>query len=325
MRRAQIIAFSGQGMRVQEISSSLGMNEEYLRELIRNFNDEGFDALRQRSRSGRPPSLTEEEESIIAEMATAPPQAFGRPFNQWSLRKLRDFLVEKKMIKPVSHNVIRRVLKNRKISYQRTRTWKRSNDPAYGAKKKRIKALYKKAPKGSSVICFDEFGPIQVKPQPGRTWAPEKSPVRHRATFRRLQGVSHFLAAYDVHRDRLWMHQKKRKRWQEVLSFLKSIRRRYPKDRHLYIVLDNMRTHSKMEVVDWCQKNNINFVFTATNASWMNRIECHFAPAKQFVMSNSDHPDHKTIGRAMQDYVRWRNKDAKNKKILKAQNKVRVL
>ena len=127
MRRAQIIAFSGQGMRVQEISSYLGMNEEYLRELIRNFNDEGFDVLRQRSRSGRPPSLTEEEESLVAEMATAPPQAFGRPFNQWSLRKLRDFLVEKKMIKPVSHNVIRRVLKNRKITYRRTRTWKRSS------------------------------------------------------------------------------------------------------------------------------------------------------------------------------------------------------
>ena len=141
MRRAQIIAFSGQGMRVQEISSYLGMNEEYLRELIRNFNDEGFDALRQRSRSGRPRSLTEEEESLIAEIATAPPQAFGRPFNQWSLRKLRDFLVEKKTIKPVSHNVIRRVLRNRKITFQRTRTWKRSNDPNTTLKKTHRNAL----------------------------------------------------------------------------------------------------------------------------------------------------------------------------------------
>ncbi len=121
------------------------------------------------------------------------------------------------------------------------------------------------------------------------------------------------------------MHQKKRKRWQEVLRFLKSIRRRYPKDRRLYIVLDNMRTHSKAEVVDWWQKNNLKLVFTATNASWMNRIECHFAPAKQFVLNNSDHPDHRSIGQAMQDYIRWRNKNAKNKKILKPQNTVRVL
>ena len=121
------------------------------------------------------------------------------------------------------------------------------------------------------------------------------------------------------------MHQKKRKRWTEVLSFLKSIRRRYPKEQRIYLVLDNMSAHSKAEVVEWCEKNNIKLVFTATNASWMNRIECHFAPAKQFVINNSDYTDHRSIGRAMQDYIRWRNKDAANKKILKAQNKVRVL
>lgn len=135
MRRAQIVSFSGQGMRVQEIASHLGMNEEYLRELIRSFNEEGFDALRQKPRPGRPSSLTEEEESLVAEIATAPPQALGRPFNQWSLRKLRDCLVEKRLVKPVSHNVIRRVLRSRKITFQRTRTWKRSDDPAYDSKK----------------------------------------------------------------------------------------------------------------------------------------------------------------------------------------------
>ena len=87
MRRAQVIAFSGQGMRVQEISSHLGMNEEYLRELIRNFNEAGFSALKQRRKSGRPPRLSEEERSLIVEIATAPPQAFGRPFNQWYASK----------------------------------------------------------------------------------------------------------------------------------------------------------------------------------------------------------------------------------------------
>lgn len=121
------------------------------------------------------------------------------------------------------------------------------------------------------------------------------------------------------------MHHKKRKRWHEVLAFLKSVRKQYPKDRLLYIVLDNMKTHAKKEVVNWCHSNNIKLVFTATNASWMNRIECHFAPAKQFVINNSDYTDHQEIGKAMQDYLRWRNKDASDKRILKAQNTVRVL
>ena len=120
------------------------------------------------------------------------------------------------------------------------------------------------------------------------------------------------------------MHHKKRKRWQEVLAFLKSVRRRYPHDRLIYVILDNMKTHSKDEVVQWCASNNVKLIFTATYASWMNRIECHFAPAKQFVINNSDYPDHTSIGRAMQNYIRWRNKNASDKRILKAQNSVPV-
>jgi transposase len=122
-------------MRVQQIAATLRMNEEYLRRLLRDFNDEGFDALKPRPHTGRRASLTEEEASIVVEVATAPPQAFGRPFNQWSLRKLRQFLIDRKLIAPVTVPTLRSVLKERKVSFQRTRTWKRSNDPAFDAKK----------------------------------------------------------------------------------------------------------------------------------------------------------------------------------------------
>ena len=39
---------SGQGMRAKEIAAQLLLHEEYVRELIRQFNDGGFDALRPR-------------------------------------------------------------------------------------------------------------------------------------------------------------------------------------------------------------------------------------------------------------------------------------
>lgn len=136
MRRGQILSFSAQGMRVQEIATQLGMNEEYLRELIRSFNRSGVDALRVRQRSGRASTLTEEERSIVVEIATLPPQAYGRPFTRWSLRKLQQFLCEDtKMITSVSHDTIRTVLKAAKISFQKTRTWKRSTDPDFDSKK----------------------------------------------------------------------------------------------------------------------------------------------------------------------------------------------
>jgi transposase len=135
MRRAQVLAFSAQGMRVQEIAATLRMHEEYLRKLLRDFNDGGFDALKPKPRPGRRRSLTEEESSVVAEVAAMPPQIFGRPFNQWSLRKLRQLLIDRKMIPPVTVPTLRAALKEHKVSFQRTRTWKRSNDPDFHAKK----------------------------------------------------------------------------------------------------------------------------------------------------------------------------------------------
>jgi len=164
-----------------------------------------------------------------------------------------------------------------------------------------------------------------VRPQPGSSWAPEKHPVRHRATYTRPHGVRYYFGGYDVHANRLWMRATKRKRWQDFLRFLKSLRRRYADGRRLYLVLDNFSAHKRREVREWCEAHGIEQVFTATYASWMNRIECHFTAVKRFVISNSDHPDHAAIARAMQDYLRWRNRNTDDKELRKAENSRRIL
>ena len=175
------------------------------------------------------------------------------------------------------------------------------------------------------MVCFDEFGPVEVRPQDGSAWARRGRPWRRRADYTRVHGVRYYFSAYDVHGDRLWMQEKRRKRWQDVLAFVRSVRRRYAAHLRIYLVLDNLSSHKRKEVIEWCASHNIKLVFTATYASWMNRIECHFAPVKRFVIHNSDYPDHPALARAMQKYLRWRNRDAHNERIVKAQNTIRVL
>ena len=121
------------------------------------------------------------------------------------------------------------------------------------------------------------------------------------------------------------MEPKARKRAEEFLEFLEALRARYPADTRIHLVLDNLSTHKTRAVRAYCRRKKITLVFTATNASWMNRIECHFAPFSYFVIKNSDHPDHAAIAEAAQDYLRWRNADSKNQKILKAQNSISTL
>jgi transposase len=91
---------------------------------------------------------------------------------------------------------------------------------------------------------------------------------------------------------------------------------------NIYVILDNFSPHIKEDVTTWCKENNVEFVFTPTNASWLNRIECHFTALKKFAIKNSNYNSHKELGSAIRRYLIWRNKNANDKKISDLENKV---
>lgn len=135
LRRMQVVAFSGQGMRAKEIAERVCLHEEYVRELIRRFNAGSFNALRLRKPTGRPRELTPEEVSVIVEAASTPPRVLGLPFGVWTLRKLADFVIERGIVKKTSPSTLQRILKENEVTFQRTKTWKESHDPEFKSKK----------------------------------------------------------------------------------------------------------------------------------------------------------------------------------------------
>jgi transposase len=139
----------------------------------------------------------------------------------------------------------------------------------------RVLDLYDRPPVDGRVICADEFGPLNRQPRPGRGWFPTGSPVRLRATFNRTGGVRHMFAGLDLATGQMFYRFRDRKRWQEFLGFLKQLRARFPAGK-LYVVCDNFSPHKKAEVTAWCQTNDVELVFTPSNASWLNWIECEF-------------------------------------------------
>ncbi|WP_407944498.1 hypothetical protein [Paenibacillus riograndensis] len=76
---------------------------------------------------------------------------------------------------------------------------------------------------------------------------------------------------------------------------------------------------------EWAAANNVEFVYTPTYASWLNRIECHFGPLRKFVLEGSDFAKHQDLGLAIQAYLRWRNKNKRKAIILREQNKIKVV
>ncbi|WP_276207695.1 transposase [Paludifilum halophilum] len=118
--------------------------------------------------------------------------------------------------------------------------------------------------------------------------------------------------------------QQKNKRHQDVLSFLQVLRRRYHRSERLYIVLDNFSPHHHRKVKAWAKENHVKWVYTPTYASWLNRIECHFVPLRKFVLEGSNYSFHGELMKAIQEYIRWRNKNKRHAAILREQNKIKV-
>jgi DDE superfamily endonuclease len=87
------------------------------------------------------------------------------------------------------------------------------------------------------------------------------------------------------------------------------IRRRYPLTRRIYLVTDNLSTHWTPAIRAWAARSNVELVATPTSASYLNRIECHFQPLREFVLNASDFRRHADVARAVHRYVRRRNSD----------------
>jgi transposase len=222
-RRAQIVLWSAQRMSVAQIAEIAFTSEDRVREVIHNFNADGFDSLAPKYAGGRPPTFTLPQRQQIKKIALSRPQDHDLPFSTWSLSKLAEFLVAEGVVDDISHEGLRVLLREEGVSFQVIKTFKASNDADFEAKKNRILELYAIADgqmepgedDPTVIICVDEFGPLNLQPHPGKQWAPTaagKGDVdqprrrRRRATYTRPHGVRHMMGAYDLSRDRLYGH-----------------------------------------------------------------------------------------------------------------------
>jgi transposase len=311
-RHARIVLLSRGGLSNRAIANRADCTPQWVRTIIHRFNEGGLDSVTWYpfyQTRGTPRKFLADVREQIAEAALSSPKVLIG-LNQWSLPKLRDYLIEQKVVVHLSVEWLRQLLHRYKIRLRRTKTWKESTDPQFWQKYRAIRRLYRRRPAGGRRLSVDEFGPLNLQPRHGHGLACRgKAKVKRlRATYNRKGGVRHFLAFYDLETNRLYGRFTRRKTWVQWLSFLKWVRRRYPAGQTLHIVLDNYGAHLKAEVLLWAATHNIWFYFTPTEGSWLNRIEGHFAGLKKFALESSDHRSHEEQQGAIQSYLAWRNR-----------------
>ena len=65
------------------------------------------------------------------------------------------------------------------------------------------------------------------------------------------------------------------------------------------MILDNLSAHKGRAVRQWARGNRVELCFTPTYSSWANPIEAHFGPLREFVLNNSQHPNHTVLTRRL--------------------------
>jgi transposase len=344
-RRAQMVLLSAQGMGVPVIAKVAFTSEDRVRDVIRNFNADGFSSLYPKYRGGRPPKFSLPQRREIKKIAKAKPVEYDLPFSTWSLSKLADFLVAEGVVDDISHEGLRVLLRDEGVTFQRLKTWKSSKDPKYQEKKARVEQLYAIADRETApqdgdpevVFCVDEFGPLNLQPHPGRQWAavsgknkePGRAPrPRMRATYHRTEGVRHLLAAYELGEDKLFGHVKPYKTRTRFLEFCRYLRSLYPPAVRIAIVCDNYSPHLSTRrdgrVGTWAMANNVEFAYTPTNSSWLNRIEAQFTALRYFALDGTDHASHKEQASMIRRYIIWRNNHAYDERLRRIVNRANV-
>lgn len=309
-KHARVILLSSGRVCNQEIARQIGITIQWVRRLIHRFNCDGLAGIQWNSSKHGHGAIKFHDKIVhqIMDVAlSSPSKLIG--LTQWSLRKLREYLINQRIVASVSIQRLNELLRLCDIRLRRTKTWKESKDPLFWQKYRRIQRLYRHRPKHGRRICIDEFGPLNLQPRHGRclTKPGVKDVERLRATFHRYGGVRHFLAVYDLETGKLEGRFYDHKKALEFLDFLKWVRRRFRSSGTLHVVLDNYGTHLNGEVQQWAKRHRIKFYFTATNASWMNRIESQFTELRQFTLNNSDYESHDEMESVITSYLDWHN------------------
>ena len=245
---------------------------------------------------------------MIVQFALSRPKDHGwQGPTSWSLDLLRESLVEEGVLESISRERLRQILVEESVTFQSVKTWKSSKDPKFAEKLRRLEELTNRQHNPPIVVSVDEMGPISLQPYGGHTWARSGHPDRVPATYKRLGGVRYLMGAYDYYHKRLRGYLSRKKTGADWVLFLRWVRSKYPFGGRIYLIQDNLSTHTTPAAVTEARRLRISFVPTPTNASHLNPIETHFRTIRRWAFTRTNYTDWGEVDRIVRASIRRLN------------------
>jgi hypothetical protein len=241
----------------------------------------------------------------VKALACELPAKLGLPLSRFSRSELRRYVLAAGIVADISGVTIWRWLHEDALRPWSCRSWIFPRDPDFATKAGRVLDLYHRRWKGRAlaedefVLCADEKTQIPIRtpchpitpPAPGRPIRVEHEYLRH--------GVCAYLAAWDVHRARLFGEVVKRisiVRFDALVAVVMA-QEPYRSARRVFWIVDGGTIHRGQAAVDRLEGrfDNLTLVHLPKHASWINQIEIYFSILQRKALFPADFPSRDAV------------------------------
>jgi transposase len=268
-----------------------------------------IEALDDRPRAGRDPTITPEARTWLVAVACQKPKELGYPHELWTTRLLaapardRGLAAGHASLAKLAQGTVCKILADQEVKPHKVRYYLEKRDPEFEPKMAEILCVYREVAvlredaacavaglDGSQVIIsYDEKPGIQAigTTAPDRPPLPGRSPTVMRDHEYKRHGTVTLMAGIDLVSGHVHALVKDRHRSREFIEFLRLVDAAYPADTAIEIILDNHSAHVSRETTAWLAAQppgRFTFTFTPTHGSWLNLIEGFYSKMARSVL-----------------------------------------
>jgi transposase len=318
--RARIVHLAARGLPNAAIAARLKLTDDTVRTWRGRFATDGMAGLKDRPRSGRPPTFTALQRAEVKALACSLPATCGVPLSKWSCPELATEVTAAGIATAMSASTVRRILAKDAIKPWQHRSWISVRDPNFAAKATRVLELYQRRWNGHTlgadeyVISSDEKTSIQARCRCHPTLPPGRSRAMRVEHDYDRGGALAYLAAYDVHHGTVIGRCAPTTGIEQFEALVEQVMssQPYASAKRVFWVVDNGSSHRGQAAINRMAARwpNCVLVHTPVHASWLNQVEIFFSVVQRKVVSPNDFTDLTQIEQRLADFERRYNATA---------------
>ena len=248
----------------------------------------------------------------VKALACELPHRLGLPLSRLSLADIRQEVMRQGIVAQISDTTLWRWLSADAIRPWQHRTWIFPRDPDFAHKAGRILDLYARLWEGKPlrssefVISADEKTSIQARRRKHPTLPPATGrPMRVEHEYFR-QGAWSYLAAWDVHRAKLFGRCEKKNGIAPTDRLIAEVMSQepYQSAERVFWIMDNCSAHRGKKAAQRIRSRwpNAFLVHTPIHASWLNQIEIYFSIVQRKVLTPNDFSSLEQVRQVLMDF-----------------------